>query len=105
MFGNIKINTIFAETIIFTKMIRISQKEIKGLQDGTLNQNDFANSLIEKYTVKEIALAFAELLGMKDMPVANNKISVTDDELKAITDMFRIKGSSPRGRKPKKAEE
>lgn len=85
-------------------MIKITNKEIKGLQDGTLNQNDFANSLIEKYTVKEISLAFAELLGMKDMPVANNKISVTKEELDAIVGLFREKGTSNRGRK-KKVEE
>lgn len=86
-------------------MIRITQKEIKGLKDGTIKQSDFANDLIDKYTVKEISLAFVELLGMKDAPVvASNKISVSADELSAITDLFRVKGTSNRGRKPKAKE-
>lgn len=86
-------------------MIRITQKEIKGLKDGTIKQSDFANDLIDKYTVKEISLAFTELLVMKDAPiVASNKISVSDDELKSIVDMFRVKGSSNRGRPKKKVE-
>jgi hypothetical protein len=92
------------QTIIFKKMIKVTSKEIKGLKDGTLNQVEYAKKLAETYPSIELAQAFVELLGMKDAPVALNKISVSDDELKSIVDMFRVKGSSPRGRK-KKVEE
>lgn len=87
-------------------MIKISNKEVKGLKDGTIKQSDFVNDLIDKYTVKEISLAFVELLAMKDAPVvASNKISVTKEELDAIVGLFREKGSSPRGRKRKDSAE
>lgn len=86
-------------------MIRITQKEIKGLKDGTINQVEYAKKLAESYPSIELAQAFVELLGMKDAPVvASNKISVSADELSAITDLFRVKGSSNRGRKPKAKE-
>lgn len=86
-------------------MIRITQKEIKGLKDGTINQVEYAKKLAESYPSIELAQAFTELLVMKDAPiVASNKISVTKEELKSIVDMFRVKGSSNRGRKPKAKE-
>lgn len=86
-------------------MIRITQKEIKGLKDGTINQVEYAKKLAESYPSIELAQAFVELLGMKDAPVvASNKISVSADELSAITDLFRVKGTSNRGRKPKAKE-
>lgn len=86
-------------------MIKVTNKEIKGLKDGTLNQVEYAKKLAETYPSIELAQAFVELLGMKDAPVALNKISVSDDELKSIVDMFRVKGSSPRGRKKKDSAE
>ena len=86
-------------------MIKITNKEIKGLKDGTLNQVEYAKKLAETYPSIELAQAFVELLGMKDAPVvASNKISVSADELSAITDLFRVKGTSNRGRKPKAKE-
>lgn len=86
-------------------MIKITNKEVKGLKDGTINQVEYAKKLAESYPSIELAQAFVELLGMKDAPVvASNKISVSADELSAITDLFRVKGSSNRGRKPKAKE-
>ena len=87
-------------------MIKITNKEIKGLKDGTLNQVEYAKKLAESYPSIELAQAFVELLGMKDAPIAcnSNKISVSADELSAITDLFRVKGTSNRGRKPKAKE-
>ena len=86
-------------------MIKITNKEVKGLKDGTIKQSDFAQKLAETYPSIELAQAFTELLVMKDAPVASNKISVSDDELKSIVDMFRVKGSSTRGRKRKDSKE
>lgn len=86
-------------------MIKITNKEVKGLKDGTINQVEYAKKLAESYPSIELAQAFVELLGMKDAPVvASNKISVSADELSAITDLFRVKGTSNRGRKPKAKE-
>lgn len=94
------------QTIIFTKMIKVTNKEIKGLKDGTLNQVEYAKKLAETYPSIELAQAFTELLIMKDAPiVASNKISVTKEELDAIVGLFREKGSSPRGRKRKDSAE
>ena len=85
-------------------MIKITNKEVKGLKDRTINQVEFAKKLAETYPSIELAQAFVELLVMKDVPVATNKISVTKDELDAIVGLFREKGSSPRGRKAKTKE-
>ena len=86
-------------------MIKVTNKEIKALQSGDLSTSAYAQGLLATYPAVDIALAFAELLATKDMPVSNNKISVTEDELKDIVDMFRVKGTSNRGRpKTKKAE-
>ena len=87
-------------------MIKITNKEVKGLKDGTINQVEYAKKLAESYPSIELAQAFVELLGMKDAPIAcnSNKISVTKEELDAIVGLFREKGTSPRGRKAKAKE-
>lgn len=86
-------------------MIKVTNKEIKGLKDGTLNQVEYAKKLAETYPSIELAQAFTELLVMKDAPIAVNKISVTKEELDAIVGLFREKGSSTRGRKRKDSKE
>lgn len=85
-------------------MIKVTNKEIKALQSGDLSTSAYAQVLVNTYPASEIAMAFAELLATKDAPVATTKISVTKDELDAIVGLFREKGSSPRGRKPKTKE-
>lgn len=82
-------------------MVVIKNKTIKALQSGELKEADFAQELVETYSAMDIAKAFCELLAMKDAPIANNKISVTEDELKDIVGLFRVKGTSNRGRKKK----
>lgn len=86
-------------------MIKVTNKEIKGIKDGTLNQLEFAKKLAETYPSIELAQAFVELLAMKDAPVGINQISVSQDELNDIMSLFRVKGSSPRGRKRKDSSE
>ena len=86
-------------------MIKVTNKEIKGIKDGTLNQVEFAKKLAETYPSIELAQAFVELLAMKDAPVGINQISVSQDELNDIMSLFRVKGSSPRGRKRKDSAE
>jgi len=82
-------------------MITIKAKEIKGLKDGTISTAAYADNLVATYPAKEIALALAEFISMNDVVKETPKIAVTADELNAIVAMFRIKGDSPRGRKPK----
>lgn len=85
-------------------MIKVTSKTIKALQSGELKKADYAQELVNTYPASELAAAFVELLAMKDAPiVSSNKISVSADELSAITDLFRVKGSSNRGRKKKGA--
>ena len=86
-------------------MIKVTNKEIKGIKDGTLNQVEFAKKMAETYPSIELAQAFVELLAMKDAPVGINQISVSQDELNDIMSLFRVKGSSPRGRKRKDSAE
>ena len=86
-------------------MIKVTNKEIKGIKDGTLNQVEFAKKLAETYPSIELAQAFVELLAMKDAPVAVNKISVSEEELQSIVELFRVKGTSTRGRKRKDSAE
>lgn len=86
-------------------MIKVTNKEIKGIKDGSLNQLEFAKKLAETYPSIELAHAVVELLAMKDAPVAVNKISVSEEELQSIVELFRVKGSSPRGRKRKDSDE
>ena len=87
-------------------MIKVTSKTIKALQSGELKKADHAQELVNTYPASELAAAFVELLAMKDAPiVASNKISVSADELSAITDLFRVKGSSNRGRKRKDSKE
>lgn len=86
-------------------MLKVTNKEIKGLKDGTLNQVEYAKKLAETYPSIELAQAFVELLGMKDAPVAVNQISVSQDELNDIMSLFRVKGTSTRGRKRKDSAE
>ena len=86
-------------------MIKVTNKEIKGIKDGTLNQVEFAKKLAETYPSIELAHAVVELLSMKDAPVAVNKISVSEEELQSIVELFRVKGTSTRGRKRKDSAE
>ena len=87
-------------------MVKLTQKEIKAYRNGDVSINDLSNQLLEKYPATEIAKALIEVLTSPDddeLPLPQlPSITVTADEMKAISGLFRIKGSDGRGRKPKK---
>lgn len=82
-------------------MITVKAKDIKGLKDGTITTSAYAEKLVKGYSAYEIALALAEFISMNDVVKNVTQISVTAEELNEIVNLFRIKGSSTRGRKRK----
>lgn len=87
----------------FTKpisMIKITAKQIKQLQSGELKESALVDALVDNYPVREIASAFVELLAMKE-PVAENPITVSKADYDRVCGLFRVQGSSNRGRKKK----
>lgn len=80
-------------------MIKITNKVLNDLKNGVLTEDAFASALAEKYPAKEIALAFAELLSIKDSSIKQvAKIPITKEAFEAH---FRMVGESKRGRKKK----
>lgn len=61
------------------------------------------DELLEKYPVKNLISDLLEIANSKETVVAEpqSKITVTTQEYEQITGLFRIKGSSNRGRKAK----
>lgn len=85
-------------------MIRIPKTDFKKLQNGELSIEQVADNLLAKYPVKEICVALVEALSINDTPSTQPaKITVSEDDFKRITDLFRIAGTSNRGRKRKDA--
>lgn len=82
-------------------MITVKAKDIKGLKDGTITTSAYAEKLVKGYSAYEIALALAEFISVNDVVKNVTQIPVTTEELNEIINLFRIKGSSPRGRKRK----
>lgn len=76
----------------------LKSKDIQMFQNGEMSKEEFVNYLIRYYPAVELASSLAELLEVYTIP---SKITVTADEYKRIVTMFRIQGSSPRGRKKK----
>ena len=91
----------FAKTIINKDMIKVTAKEISGLKNGEISTSEFAEKMVKNYSAYEIALALSEFISMNDVVSKPTKIAVTSDELNAIVALFRVKGTSTRGRKPK----
>lgn len=77
-------------------MIKIANKQIKELQNGTLKADALVDVLIDGYPVREIAEAFVELLAMKGSPV--EKIAISKE---TFEQHFRFIGEDGRGRKKK----
>lgn len=85
-------------------MIRIKSTDFKKLQNGELSIEQVADNLLAKYPVKDVAIALVEALSINDTPSTQPaKITVSEDDFKRITDLFRIAGTSNRGRKRKDA--
>lgn len=84
-------------------MITINKKTVHLLENGEITIKDVAQDLLEKYPITEIATALAELLTTKQetVYVEQPKITVTQQEYEQITGMFRVRGTSNRGRKAK----
>lgn len=84
-------------------MITINKKTVHLLENGEITIKDVAQDLLEKYPITEIATALAELLTTpkETVGVEQTKITVTQQEYEQITGMFRVRGTSNRGRKPK----
>lgn len=67
-------------------------KEMSGEEIGTY--------LLTNYSALQLASALVEFIEHYD-PENQRAITVTADEYDRICSMFRVQGSSPRGRKPK----
>ena len=82
--------------------MKITNKQLAALKNGDVTTSAFADELVAKFPVKEIAMAFAELLATADnvLPVA--KIPISKELLE---EHFRIIGESNRGRKRKDSKE
>lgn len=80
-------------------MITIKNTTLAALQNGTISAEDFTNELINKYPVKEIAETLTELYSAK--PIPPKQITVSKEDYDAICGLFRIQGTSSRGRKKK----
>lgn len=88
-------------------MIRISNKELKALQNGEITVEKMAEQIASIYPAKSIALAFVELLTVQPTPV--DKIKITEQQFK---ELFKIVGvadvtmqkAERRGRPAKKGE-
>lgn len=78
-------------------MIKINNKQIKELQNGTLKADALVDVLIDGYPVREIAEAFVELLAMKGSPTVD-KIAISKE---TFEQHFRFIGEDGRGRKRK----
>lgn len=61
------------------------------------------DELLEKYPVKNLISDLLEMVNTKvdSVVVEQPKIAVSKEEFEQIAGMFRIKGTSNRGRKPK----
>ena len=78
-------------------------KELKAIKEGKLTVDE----LLEIYPVKVLVNDLIEMVLAKPAPVVAEqpKITVTTQEWEQISNLFRIKGSSNRGRKPSKKDE
>ena len=76
-------------------------KELKAIKAGKLTVDE----LLEIYPVKTLVNDLLEMVLAKPVVVAEQpKITVTQQEYEQITGLFRVRGTSNRGRKAKVAE-
>lgn len=88
-------------------MIKISNKELKALQNGEITVEKMAEQIASIYPAKSIAEAFVEAITVQPTPV--DKIKITEQQFK---ELFKIVGVSDvvmnkaerRGRPSKKVE-
>ena len=76
-------------------------KELKAIKEGKLTVDE----LLEIYPVKTLVNDLLEMVLAKPVVVTEQpKITVTQQEYEQITGLFRVRGTSNRGRKAKVAE-
>lgn len=76
----------------------IKSKDLIALKNGDLT----VDTLLELYPVKALVNDLVELALQSANAVPDKPITVTKEEFDKITSLFRIQGTSNRGRKPKK---
>ena len=78
----------------------IKSKDLIALKNGDLT----VDTLLELYPVKALVNDLVELALQSANAVPDKPITVTKEELDKIMSLFRIQGTSNRGRKPKTQE-
>lgn len=80
-------------------MVTIKNKTISDYNRGEITLKDVAQQLLDKFPITEIAEALAELL-LAPNPEKVSKITVSEEELNQIVNLFRIRQTGTgRGRK------
>lgn len=90
-------------------MIQLPKNLLRDIKDGISTEKELINHL-QTYPLNEILKAFAELLITSEVYINQPQISVSEEEYRRITSLFRVKGQrmldgviaeETRGRKPK----
>lgn len=79
-------------------MLLVGKEFTKALREGTQDVKELAEYLLKNNTSYELAFSLAELMVQAES-YNPKKIVVTEDEYKAITSLFRIRGFDEDGNK------
>lgn len=78
-------------------MLLIDKDFRKEMRDRNLGIQDLADYLVKNNTVYDLAMQLAEYMIKDKEKAPSSKIVVTEEEYKAITSLFRIKGFNEDG--------
>ena len=81
-------------------MLLVGKEYTKALKDGTQDVKELAEYLLKNNNAYELAFSLAEMMCSVEA-MTPKKIVVTEEEMRAITSLFRIRGYDDNGEKIK----